>query len=94
MGNELLGFNYETQTVSARGLHEQLNVKTAFKDWMPRMVEYGFTKGVDYNPLKIERVQFEGERQVKREITDYNISIDMAKEICMLQRTPEGKKVR
>ena len=92
--NELLKVNYETQTVSARELHEQLGIGTAFKDWFPRMTEYGFTENVDFNMLKIERVQKEGNREVKREVTDYSISVDMAKQICMIQRTPEGKAVR
>lgn len=89
----MVGKDFGTQTVSARELHEKLSIKTAFKVWMPRMVEYGFTEGVDYNMLKFERDQLEGGREVKREITDYEISIDMAKEICMIQRTPEGKKI-
>lgn len=92
--NEILKVDLDTQTVSARELHEQLNIKTAFKDWFPRMCEYGFTENVDFNSLKIERVQKEGNRDVKRGITDYDISVDMAKQICMIQRTPEGKQVR
>lgn len=51
--------NPERPTVSGRELHEFLQVKTAYKDWFPRMVEYGFTEGEDFNPLKIERVQDE-----------------------------------
>lgn len=92
--DNLITVNFDTQTVSARDLHEKLNIGTAFKDWFPRMCEYGFVKDVDFNMLKIERVQIEGSREVKRELTDYNISVDMAKQICMIQRTPEGKAVR
>lgn len=92
--NELVKVNFDTQTVSARELHEQLHIGTAFKDWFPRMCEYGFAEGADFNMLKIERVQMEGSREVRREVTDYNISVDMAKQICMIQRTPEGKAVR
>ena len=92
--NELLNVNSDTQTVSARELHEKLNIGTAFKDWFPRMAEYGFVDGADFNMLKIERVQMEGSREVRREVTDYNISVDMAKQICMIQRTPEGKACR
>ena len=92
--NELVKVNLDTQTVSARELHEQLHIGTAFKDWFPRMCEYGFAEGADFNMLKIERVQMEGSREVRREVTDYNISVDMAKQICMIQRTPEGKAVR
>lgn len=92
--DELVKVNFDTQTVSARELHEQLHIGTAFKDWFPRMAEYGFVEGADFNMLKIERVQMEGSREVRREVTDYNISVDMAKQICMIQRTPEGKAVR
>lgn len=92
--NELIKVNEDTMTVSARDLHEALQVKTSFKDWFPRMAEYGFTEGIDFNPLKIERVQTEGNREVKRELADYQITIDMAKEICMIQRTEIGKQVR
>ena len=92
--NELITVNFDTQTVSARELHEKLNIGTAFKDWFPRMCEYGFTEDVDFNMLKIERVQMEGNREVRRELTDYNVSVDMAKQICMIQRTPEGKECR
>ncbi len=91
---ELLNVNADSQTVSARELHTQLNIKTAFRDWFPRMTEYGFIEGADFNMLKIERVQMEGNREVRREVTDYSISVDMAKQICMIQRTPEGKAVR
>lgn len=92
----LIPINYDTETptVSARDLHEQLNIRTAFKDWFPRMCEYGFQSRVDFNPLKIERVQTEGKREVKREVTDYEISIDMAKQICMIQRLEKGKQSR
>ena len=96
MQNEIIAINYESgePTVSARSLHEQLHIGTAFKDWFPRMCEYGFAEGADFNMLKIERVQMEGSREVRREVTDYNISVDMAKQICMIQRTPEGKQCR
>jgi len=77
-----------------RQLHEALEVKTAYKDWFPRMCEYGFTEGADFNPLKNERLQNEGGREVMREITDHQLTIEMAKEICMLQRTEKGKECR
>lgn len=85
--NELLKVNEDSQTVSARDLHEKLNINTNFTTWFNRMVEYGFTEGTDFFP-KME------ESTGGRPATDYEISIDMAKEICMIQRTPEGKQVR
>ena len=94
--NELIKINYDAEqpAVSARDLHEGLEVKTAFKDWFPRMTEYGFTEGADFNMLKNERVQIEGNREVKRELIDYQISVDMAKQICMIQRTEKGRQYR
>ena len=64
---ELIKVTYENDrpAVSARDLHDFLEVKTAYKDWFPRMCEYGFTSGEDFNPLKIERVQSEGEQSGK-----------------------------
>ena len=94
--NELLKINYEAEqpTVSARDLHEALEINTRFNDWFSRMAEYGFKNGVDFNLLKNEKVRLEGNREVKRDIMDYQISVDMAKQICMIQRSPEGKQIR
>lgn len=80
--------------VSGRELHKALGVATAYKDWFPRMAEYGFTEGQDFNPLIFEQVQIEGNREVKRQMTDHLIKLDMAKEICMIQRTERGKEAR
>ena len=87
--NELLSVNFDTQTVSARELHEQLHIKTAFKDWFPRMCEYGFEEGKDFCS-KLSETSEKGGRPSK----DADISVDMAKQICMIQRTPEGKQCR
>ena len=80
--------------INGRELHEQLGIQTAYKDWFPRMCEYGFTEGVDFNPLKNEQVRTEGNRQVKREIADHMLTLSMAKEICMIQRSEIGKRIR
>lgn len=94
--NELIKITYNNDrpAVSARDLHGFLEVKTAYKDWFPRMCEYGFTEGEDFNPLKIERVQNEGERMVTRTVDDAVLTIDMAKELCMIQRNEKGKQAR
>ncbi len=87
--DNLIPVNYETDQpcVSARDLYEQLNIKTAFKDWFPRMCEYGFEEGKDFCSKMSEST---GGRPSK----DADISIDMAKQICMIQRSPEGKQIR
>lgn len=94
--NELLKVNYDNDriTLSARELHEFFYKKTSFKDWFPRMCEYGFNESQDFNPLKNEQVRLEGNRQVKRTVQDYEITLDMAKEIAMIQRSDKGKEVR
>lgn len=89
--NNLLKVNYETEqpTVSARDLYEQLHIKTRFNDWFPRMCEYGFEESRDFYSKMSKTSEYGGRPQ-----TDYNISIDMAKQICMIQRSPEGKQIR
>lgn len=86
--DELVKVNFDTQTVSARELHDQLHIGTRFNDWFPRMTEYGFVEGTDFYS-KMSKTDNGG-----RPSTDYEISVDMAKQICMIQRTPEGKAVR
>ncbi len=94
--NELIKVDYTTDrpTVSARELHEFLKVSTEYRHWFPRMCEYGFTEGQDFNPVIFERVQNEGGRLVSRTVDDAQLTIDMAKEICMLQRNEKGKQAR
>lgn len=87
--NELLNVNFDAQTVSARELHERLHIGTRFNDWFPRMCEYGFEEGKEYYS-KMSKTSESGGRPY----VDYDISVDMAKQICMIQRTPEGKQCR
>lgn len=88
--NELVKVNFDTQTVSARELHEQLHIGTEFAKWYSRMCEYGFSVGNDYSEVIVKNDE---NSKGGRPATDYNISVDMAKQICMIQRTPEGKAV-
>ncbi len=87
--NELINITYDSErpTVSGRDLHDVLQVKTAYKDWFPRMCEYGFLEGVDFRSFLRES---SGGRPAK----DHQLTIAMAKEICMLQRTERGKECR
>ena len=86
--------NKETHTVSARELHDRLGVETRFNDWFPRMCEYGFSaENGDFLLITQKRVS-NNPKNPWVEITDYNISIDMAKEICMIQRNEAGKMFR
>lgn len=92
---ELMRINYENDkpTVSARELHEALDIGTRFNDWFPRMCEYGFEENVDFILVTQKRVT-NNPKNPATTIIDYEISIDMAKQICMIQRTDKGKQYR
>ena len=85
----LIPINYDAEqpTVSARELHAGLEIKTAFKDWFPRMTTYGFEIGKDFCSKMSESTG-------GRPATDYQISVDMAKQICMIQRSEKGRLYR
>ena len=89
-----IDYSNEQPLVSARDLHEFLEVGADYRHWFPRMCEYGFSEGNDFNSVKIDRVQMEGNRTVTRVVDDAALTIDMAKEICMIQRTEKGKQAR
>lgn len=81
------------QLVSGRELHEFLEIRTKYKDWFRRMVEYGFEEAIDF----IRVAQKRATNNLKNPVTtviDHAISIDMAKEISMIQRTEKGKIAR
>ena len=88
--NDLIPVSYDSErpTVSARGLHEFLEIDTPYRLWFPRMCEYGFSEVVDYTPYNFVHPQN------KQPITDHQLSIPMAKEICMIQRSEKGKQAR
>ena len=90
--NELIKINYESDrpTVSGRELHEALEVKTAYKDWFPRMCEYGFVEGEDYGSFLSNR----SDGLPGKPRTDHQLTIDMAKQICMIQRSDIGRRYR
>lgn len=88
--NEIIKVSYDNErpTVTGRELHEFLKVETPFRLWFPRMCEYGFTENVDYTPYIFVHPQN------KQETQEYQLTIEMAKEICMLQRSDKGKQAR
>lgn len=87
--NELIKITYDNDrpTVSARELHEFLEVDTRYNDWFLRMCEYGFSEGIDF-------YSFLSKSTGGRPAQDAQLTIDMAKEICMLQRNDKGKQAR
>ena len=87
--DELIRINFDSDrpTVSGRELHAALEVKTAYKDWFPRMCDYGFEEGTDF-------CSFLSESTGGRPATDHQLTIAMAKELCMIQRSEAGRKFR
>lgn len=90
--SELIKINYEDDipTVSARKLHAFLEIGTAYKDWFPKMCEYGFREGEDYCSFLSDRI--DGLPGKPRQ--DAALTIDMAKELCMIQRSEKGRQAR
>ena len=74
--------------VSARSLHEALGSKERFSKWFDKAKDYGFDEGIDYTPYQTVHPQN------KQEITDYAMSLDMAKEVAMVSHLPRGKELR
>lgn len=79
------------QAVMGRDLHAFLGVGAEYRHWLPRMIEYGFEEGKDY-AVKNDRVRDSLGRE--RPAVNHIISLDMAKEIAMIQRTERGKQAR
>ena len=75
-------------TIDARQLHEQLKVPTLFKDWIKRRIqEFGFKDGEDFSSNLSESTG-------GRKAINYYITLDMAKELAMVERTEIGKIIR
>lgn len=80
-----------TQLCNARDLHAALQVETRFNDWIDRRIdEYGFIEGEDYYSNLSNRS--DGKAGKRR--TDYHLTLDMAKELAMLENNEIGRQVR
>ena len=95
--NELLKINTtdsERITVSARDLYEFLEATERFNSWFERMTQYGLVENTDYTTVKkLTEVPNNGGIQI-RELDDYQLTIDTAKQIAMLQRNEKGTQAR
>lgn len=90
MSNVLIPINFdgEQPTVSARDLHAGLGISERFQSWFNRQLQYGFQESTDYVGCK------EFNTLARQELQDYEISVDMAKQICMIQRSEKGRQYR
>lgn len=95
--NELLKIdtsNSERITVSARDLYQFLEATERFNSWFDRMKQYGMVENTDYTTVKkLTEVPNNGGIQI-RELDDYQLTIDTAKQIAMLQRNEKGTQAR
>ena len=88
--NEMITINYDNPqrpVVSGRELHTALQIETPYKKWFERMTEYGFTENKDFWTNLSESTG-------GRPATDHMLTIPMAKELCMIQRTDIGRRFR
>jgi anti-repressor protein len=98
--NNLTVFNsdvipvYTTDTgkkvVIGRELHEKLKIDTPYTQWFDRMCGYGFAENQDYSSFSQKSEKPQGGRPSLEHI----LTLDMAKHIAMIQRTPEGRAIR
>ncbi len=100
-GNELIPIiqNGNSTLVDARLLHQVLEVGRDFPTWFKKRIDqYSFELGIDYFPcspvLGSVENQDKGDFAKYQLKKDYNITLDMAKELAMLERNPIGKSVR
>ncbi|NCB82975.1 MAG: hypothetical protein EOM44_00525 [Bacteroidia bacterium] len=91
--NELVIVNNSSDNmlIDARLLHQQLQIATRFDTWIQRRIEeFGFEKNQDYFELRSNlSIIIPG-----RKPTDYHLTMDMAKELAMLERNEVGKRIR
>lgn len=90
--NALIKVNFDETTdtmptISGRELHQALEVKSKYADWFKNMCGYGFSENTDF--FTFSKILENGGRKIEHQLT-----IDMAKELCMIQRTPKGKECR
>lgn len=86
--NELITVDFDTQTVSARDLHKQVGSTERFSAWFDRQLQFGFVENEDYTGCK------KFNTLAKQELQDYDLSVDMAKQICMVQKNERARAVR
>ena len=92
--NEIIKVNTDTAdrpTVMGRELHKALEIQTRYDTWFNRMCEYGFAENTDFVAIAQKRATAQGNETT---YTDHQLTLDMAKEICMIQRTETGRKCR
>ena len=80
--------DYEVKTVNARELHQFLEIKSRFNDWINnRIRDFGFLENQDFVTVTKNLVSGGSQKEIY-------LSIDMAKELSMVERNEKGKQAR
>lgn len=90
--NQLININEETETVSARDLHEALEIRERFGLWIGRYEELLSDYGL--SPVGKPTELNNGRGTYVQDLEDYNLPLDLAKHICMMTKTEKGKECR
>ena len=85
---EVISVNLDTQTISARELHKIVGSTERFANWFERQLQFGFVENEDFTGCK------KFNTLANQELQDYEMTVDMAKHICMVQRNEKAKEVR
>ena len=94
MNNLMIPVNHENGEiiVNGRDLHEALQIRTQYSTWIVRMIkEFDFIEGVDFF---VRYPNLNSEIRGGQNKTEYFLTLDMSKEICMITRNGRGKAVR
>ncbi|MDO5327070.1 MAG: phage antirepressor KilAC domain-containing protein [Clostridia bacterium] len=96
--NDLIEFQYQYDKnnrplISGLMLHQALGVKTPYRKWFPRVCEGRYAAGVDYVTSDIFVRRADG-ALMPNPLHDHWITLDMAKEICMMQNSETGRQFR
>lgn len=83
----------DEQYVSGRDLHMFLEINTPYSKWFSRMCEYGFVENVDYTTKDKKVLRNDGTIMPQTQF-EHNLTIEMAKQLCMLARNDKGREAR
>lgn len=89
-GNQLIPIIYQNENmlVDARLLHKKLEVGRDFSTWVKdRIEQYGFEEGIDFSPNL-------GKSTGGRKAKEYHLTLDMAKELAMIENNDTGRTIR
>lgn len=87
---QVIRVDENSMTISARDLHEALEIQKRFSAWFESNAK-GFVEGEDFTSVPTSTVVNNG---ASRELEDYQLTVDMAKHLCLMSHTEKGKECR